>query len=256
MDLGIKTTNEEIALNRVKRMDRVHKALGWKGGKEDTPFRYVTWKDGDYETSLNKPGKEAAPDYIGCRYKDGHRGNNPNDMFPQLTKSGKAYRPISFNDVFEELNNISRSAKLGKELLGFLIFRSAYMIDHRPDSVQGWKYHPPQETIKEIEKEIPFIYNAPIEAFLQHLDCLGWNEDVKYFTLGYDVEKGGYGRLNNMLTYLNILALTMNKIEFSKVVGGFSRPPAGVSPISRKKAYEVFPQLGDYKRLSPGKRTK
>ena len=128
------------------------------------------------------------------------------------------------------------------ELFGALLYRSAYMLDHVKDGEGHWRYVPNEEAVKEISVAIPTLYNVSVEAFLHYLDALAWNEDVKYHTLGFDVTKG-YGRVNNLLTCANIVAVAAGRVEFYVLAGGFSRPPIGISAISQKMAFEAFPAL-------------
>lgn len=103
-------------------------------------------------------------------------------------------------------------------------------------------YNPPMDAIKEIESIMDNYNGISIEAFIHYLDAIGYNEEVKYYGLGYNF-KGGIGRKNNMLTYANIIAVLMGKASFYKLCGSFSRPPIGVSPITIQNAMEAFPEL-------------
>jgi hypothetical protein len=116
------------------------------------------------------------------------------------------------------------------------------MVDHSKDSNGDWRYIPPQSIINLITSETSTIKGIPILAFLHYLDAIGLNEDVKYNTLGYDTTKG-YGRRNNMLTCVNLIAVILERYSISKFAGSFAKPPVGVSPISFKKALEIFPYL-------------
>ncbi len=247
--------NDAIIAGRQKKLVRVSEAIAWEGGSQDERVKYVIWQEDEYKVSLNKPGKEAAPDYNRCRYKDGRSGNNPNDMFPMVKKGGEQSKSISFAEVFRNLLVFMDNKRAG-EIFGALLVRSAFMADHIQDREGNWRYLPPKDALSELEKLFPVMYNISTTAFLHYLDALAWNEDVKYHTLGYDILAGGYGRVNNLMTYANLVAAAIGKVDFGQVIGGFARPPAGVSAISRSKSFEAFRDLGIYERLAPRRRNK
>lgn len=234
-------TKEEKKAGKQKRLDRIAEAIGWPQGTQERRLKKVIWSNADgYAVSLSKPGKEAAYGYMRCRYKDGHSGNNPNDMLPLVSFKRRISENASFSDIFRELFLV-RDMVAG-ELFGALLYRSAFMLDHRKDTDGNWRYVPNPEAIREISKTIKTLYQVSIEAFLHYLDALAWNEDVKYHTLGYDVMQG-YGRVNSLLTCAHIVAVAAGRVEFYALAGGFSRPPIGVSAISQTAALEAFPTL-------------
>lgn len=226
-----------------RRAASIAEARNWAGGTQSNKKPVAIWKNHQHEVRLLKPGKEAAPGYDRCRYKDGHKGNNPNDMLPDIW-DGKRYleKNASFTDVFDELQALIRAEPVALELIGCLLFRAAFMADHIDEGGDRWRYHPPQAIVSTIARYAPSAFGVPIEVFLHYLDALAWNEDVKYDTLGYDI-KTGTGRQNNLLTCVNIIGVFLDKIPLSKFAGAFARPPVGISAISRKRALEVFPLL-------------
>ncbi|MEK7545726.1 MAG: hypothetical protein AAB554_01450 [Patescibacteria group bacterium] len=228
------------------RLAMVEEAISWPTGTSQEAKSYQpVWTKGDNRILLGKPGKEAAPDYDRCKYKDGHIGNNPNDMLPCLEQKGAIVgTPASFRDVFEELQKIGREDEMTLELLGSLLFRSAYVLDHKEVASGIWRYEPPQEVVDEISKTVPSAYGMPLEAFLHYLDALAWNEDVKYHTLGYNV-KTDTGRRNNLLTCVNIVAVFLGRVSIAKFAGSFARPPVGISAATEKDARYAFPLLGE-----------
>ncbi len=251
--------NEEIELRRllsvektdfsnakVRKMVRINEAIAWPAGTSQVNKAYqAIWAGNQYEVRLGKPGKEAEPTYDACRYKDGHKGNNPNDMWPCIWDGKRIIdKSATFTDVFDELQALIRTEPVCLELIACLLFRSAFMIDHIDIGGGRWRYHPPRYVVDLIAQYAPSAYGVPTEVFLHYLDALAWNEDVKYHTLGYDITKGGTGRENNLLTCVNIIGVFLDKIPLSKFAGAFARPPVGISAISRKKALEVFPLLG------------
>jgi hypothetical protein len=227
-----------------KRLDRVSEAINWKGGNDGNLNFYTIFSEGDYFVNLGKPGKEAAPDYNRCKYHDGRSGNNPNDMKPTIFEKDvlQDKQIASFVDIFNELQKLGKENEQALEIIACLLFRSAYMIDHKEVSPKIWRYEIPDMAMKIIEEKIPTVNGMPIKVFLNFLDALAWNEDVKYHTLGFDIRLGT-GRRNNLLTCVNLIGVLLNKIPIAKFAGNFSRPPAGISAISNKEALEIFPYL-------------
>jgi len=200
---------------------------------------HVMWESGDkrYKVGVGKYGKEYYLDTI--RWKDGHKGNNPNDMRPMVWKDGKEIEfDGSFDHVFNFFQKVSHVDNRALELLGCLMFRNAYLLDHDGQM----RYNPPKDVIYYINSILPEYEGISVEAYLHYMEMIAWNEDVKYSTLGYDVHSG-IGRKNNMLTYAHIIAILMGKGSLSKLCSQFSRPPVGVSPIAISLAQDVFPDL-------------
>lgn len=229
-----------------KRLDSVNEAISWPSGKyqnsrEQTPV----FVSGDYKVVLSKPGKEAAPDYVRCRYKDGHIGNNPNDMRPEILLNGTKFGTnATFRDVFYEIQLLHDKSKEGLEILGYLLGRSAYMADHVEIKPTIWRYNPSSGIIDELRNKIDGIYGVPPLIFLHYLNSLALNEDVKYHTLGYDITKDT-GRRNNLLTCVHLIGVFLDKISIVDFAGSFSRPPSGISAISQRKMREIFPLLDE-----------
>lgn len=200
---------------------------------------HVMWESEDkrYKVGVGKYGKEYYLDTI--RWKDGHKGNNPNDMRPMVWKDGKEIEfDGSFDHVFNFFQKVSHVGNRALELLGCLMFRNAYLLDHDGQM----RYNPPKDVIYYINSILPEYEGISVEAYLHYMEMIAWNEDVKYSTLGYDVHSG-IGRKNNMLTYAHIIAILMGKGSLSKLCSQFSRPPVGVSPIAISLAQDVFPDL-------------
>lgn len=228
----------------VRRLARVAEAISWNPGTQAEPIYHTIWQSGEYTIALAKPGKEAAPGYNLCKYQDGHKGNNPNDTRPTIFQNGVRIdtHVASFYDIFDELQNLGRADESALELIGCLLFRSAYMVDHGEVTSGIWRYRIPANVLTEITTKLPIADGLPMEVFLHFLDALAWNEDTKYHTLGFDVRLG-YGRRNNLLTCVNLIGVLLRKVSLSKFAGNFSRMPAGISAISNKEALEVFPHL-------------
>lgn len=234
---------DDFRLSGDRRLARVNEAMSWPRGSQGNMKFYEIWACKTHKVKLGKPGKEAAPNYDRCRYKDGHRGNNPNDMRPCIwTLKDLIDKNASFTNVFDELQTLSRGNERVLELLACLLFRSAFMMDHVDIGNGKWRYLPDKYVVQIINKYTPPVFGVPLEVFLHYLDALAWNEDVKYYSLGYDITKAT-GRQNNLLTCVNLIGVFLDRIPISKFAGAFARPPIGLSAISRKKAIEIFPLL-------------
>lgn len=236
-------TRADIAGER--RQDLVNEAIAWpKGDSQDQKISTNLFIKNEFTVRLSKPGKEAAPTYDRCKYKDGTIGNNPNDMRPEITVNGKLIdKNPTFSDIFDEFIKIHAVNPKSMELLGYLLSRNAYMADHKEIEPGIWRYAPQKNAVEELSNMIGPVYNGvPIEVFLHHMDALALNEDVKYYTLGYDIRLDT-GRRNNLLTCVHLIAVLKGDISIAKFAGGFARPPSGISAISKKEMYRVIPSL-------------
>lgn len=223
-----------------KKEGLIQKGKELPGQTEKGQFDYyIAWQsdDGRYKVGVGKYGKEYYLQTIS--WKDGHKGNNPNDMCPTVWVDGREVEfDGSFDHVFNFFQQVSHIDTRALEILGCLMFRNAYLLDHD----EKLKYHPSKEALEYLNRVIPEYEGISVEAYLHYMEMIAWNEDVKYHTLGYDVHTG-IGRRNNMLTYAHIIAILLGKGSLSKLCSQFSRPPVGVSPIAQSLAKEVFTDL-------------
>jgi len=249
MDLSIKSKILGDRQFRAQVLDIKQNIVKWSkalgGSTIEGKFEYhEVWKsaDGLYAVGFQKFGKEYYSSSI--KYKDGHTGNNPNDMHPVICKDGNLLEfDGSFDHVFSffmEANKLDNKELM--QILGCLMVRDAYVQDHVPDSKGNYKFTPNPDAIKYIQGFIHEYDGISVEAYLHYIDAIAQNEDVKYSTLGYDI-RAGYGRTNNLLTYANLIAAVLGDVPLSKLCSNFSRPPIGVAPIALNKIFEVFPQL-------------
>jgi len=201
-----------------------------------------------YSIGVGKPGKEYFSENI--KYQSGIKSNNPNDMAPRLFKGGVLVQyDGSFEAIFKEFVRIHDSVD-SLQILGALLYRNAFLLDHV--KVEGkWRYSPPSEAIEKIKEKCTTFLSLPVEVFLHYLELIASNEDTKYDTLGYDINKG-FGRRNNLLTYANVINVILQKhylseedflLSFMSFAGRLTSPPSGLNPITNKKAIESFPQL-------------
>lgn len=226
-----------------KKFELIEEAISWpKGGDQNSRLYTTIYEHDEFTVRLAKPGKEAAPDYNRCTYKDKTTGNNPNDMRPELTRNGELIEMnATFGDIFDEFIQIHAQSPESIDLLAYLLGRNAYLADHRK-TTRGWRYFPQAEALEELRGLISEAYGVPIDVFIHYLEALALNEDVKYHTLGYEVHKET-GRRNNLLTCVHLLAVLAGRESISKFAGGFARPPSGISAISKTKMYEYFELL-------------
>jgi hypothetical protein len=204
---------------------------------------FYTYKD--YRIGVSKPGKEVFSENI--KYKDGLKSNNPHDMTPTILKGGeKIEYDGSFSAIFKEFVKLYNS-KNALHVLGALLVRNAYLLDHQKIG-SNWRYSPPQDEIEYLNNHCSDFLGMPILVFLYYIELIAVNEDTKYTTLGYDISQG-FGRKNNLLTYAHIVMLLSQKhnqdegeflVSFLGFAGRLSSPPVGLNPISLKKAREYF----------------
>jgi SOS-response transcriptional repressor LexA len=219
------------------RKARIEEALSWSKGTEENRDYHFVWEQGDYSVALGKPGKEALSGYKGKP--------NPDDMRPTLFFQGVDMgKKATFKDIVEDLELVGKTHTYALELLGCLLFRTAFLLDHEKISKEGekekYRYNPNKDVIKKISETVPLIYGVPVEAFLQYLDAIALNEDVKYTFLGYKLEKENVGGKNNMLTYINFITIILGKKPLSSIARLLS---SGVATISLKDALEILPHL-------------
>ena len=114
-------------------------------------------------------------------------------------------------------------------------------------------YEPPVKVLNEIIKDIPTAYGVPIEVFLQYLEAIALNEDVKYATKGQLRGKPygpGAGRMNNLSSCAHLIAVLLERADLIDYAYGYSQM-RGVSPLTFKRALEYFPLLGNVENDDP-----
>lgn len=230
------------SISKNRRCDAIREAISWPGGQDQAHKKYyVVSKSGQYSVALGKPGKEAAPDYA---------RPNPNDMTPTVLRDNVVldYTP-SFYDIFREFQHLGvscdgRVPESSLELVACLLFRSAFMLDHKERSLGDgkWRWRPAESVMGHLESLAPTMGDPPLptRAFLALVDALAWNEDVKY---NPDCTvSGGLGRQNTLLTCVNIIGVVLDRVPIYAVFGGMTNA-RGVCPITQTEAKKVFPAL-------------
>lgn len=228
-----------LKAGRELREKSIEDAIALKTGpSKDKRIFHALWKSGGFEVGVGKPGKEVD--------RKGDQANI-NDMWPYIKKNGSfKTESATFRDVFRDLQFVANKSRRALELLGCLFVRSAFMLDH--EVKDGRVIHSPPKTIlSEIEKDVPALYGVPLEVFLQYVEAIALNEEVKYYTKGKVRGRpfgSGAGRRNNLLTCAHLTAFLLGRVEVMDFAYGFSMM-RGVSPISMKKARTCFPLLGE-----------
>ncbi|OGY65886.1 MAG: hypothetical protein A3I89_03525 [Candidatus Harrisonbacteria bacterium RIFCSPLOWO2_02_FULL_41_11] len=247
--------NKELALSaglklspfaKPRRIEMLQEAIRWSKGKNQEKRKITElYKSGDFIVAVGKPGKEAAPDFKRRHYVTGEITNNSNDMNPFVMKGVKKVgNDLTFAELFEQIEHLIRADLLGLELLGMLIFRMAFMLDHKKDLRGRWRYIPPKKSLAILKKRLPKVGDVPVGVFLYFLDVLALNEDVKMHTLGYENARYDYGRVNTLLTFSHLIAVLLNRRSLAKFSFPFAYPPFNRSPLPHgKAAFFTFPIL-------------
>lgn len=251
----IQNINKELSLPiglklspfaKSRRVEMLKEALGWPKGKNQEKRKITEiYRSGDFIVGIGKPGKEAAPAFKRRHYITGEITNNPNDMNPFIMKRGKKVgNDLTFEALFEQIDHLKRADIFGLELLGTLIFRMAFMLDHEKNQKNQWRYALPERSLAILKKRLPRIGEVPVDVFLYFLDVLALNEDVKMHTLGYENAQYDYGRVNTLLTFAHLIAVLLNRRSLAKFAGAFARPPSGMAPLPKIKGlFETYPFL-------------
>ena len=242
----ISAINKELALTvglklspfaRPRRAEMLKEALAFPKGKNQENRKITEiYKSGDFAVCVGKPGKEAAPAFKLRHYITGKITNNPNDMNPFVMRVGtKVGNDLTFGALFEQVEHLMHADIFGLELLGMLIFRMAFMLDHEKNQKNQWRYKLPEISSAMLKQRLPEVGGIPVDIFLYFLDVLALNEDVKMHTLGHENAQHDYGRINTLLTFANLVAVLLNRRSLAKFAGAFARPPSGMAPMPKIK---------------------
>jgi hypothetical protein len=225
------------AVGKPRRVASIREAIAFPMGRSvnEKAYTQISPDLGGFQVALGKPGKEAAP---------GYKRPNPNDMLPTVFFNGQCCQdPVSFNhitDGFEELTlEDDPAALLALDVIGCLLFRAAFMLDHGRMG-GGWRLVVPPAALSAVEAGAPNLSGLPAHVFLHLLDALAWNEDVKYNPNADQIS--GTGRQNTLLTTVKVIAVLLHRLRLSTIVGGMSQG-RGVSGITQAGAIAAFPLL-------------
>ena len=222
-----------------RRIESVNEAIAFSSGTVANQKIHELYSGKNIKVVMGKPGKEANPNY------KGKLGDNINDMTPMLLLNGKRHpNNFGFDDIFEILSDIGKINPTTLELIGCILLRASYMLDHKKDESGNWRLEIPSGILSLINQDMPKLQKIPMEFLIYLLDAIALNEDVKYYTLGKnDKLTAGTGRRNNLLTYCHLIGVLLERTSFTKFVGSFARIPSGVAPLTQKNTFEVFPML-------------
>jgi len=230
-----------------------------------------------------RPGKEAAIDYENINHykhctchscKSGERVmgvKNPHDMFPYVAKkdvlfsvkrrylkNGKVkITPWTFEHLFSLIEKAysSYEKQLALELLGSIMVRIAFMLDHEEDEMGILRLRLPKIATEEMVGRLPKLgedkWAIPIEAVIYFLDILGYNEDIKVDVCGYRNLVREYvrgpkpvdnGRTNTLLTISHMLAAVLHRRPIGEFSYGLHRG-LGMNALSRGQILPAYPLL-------------
>lgn len=230
-----------------------------------------------------RPGKEAAIDYKNIKHynhctcescKNGLKVvgvRNPCDMFPYVEKDNvlmsvkrrdlkngnTKVTPWTFEHIFSLIENAYNSANVqfALELMGSIMVRIAFMLDHIEDKHGILKLSLPNFASKEMKKRLPELgegeLKVPIEAVIYFLDILGFNEDIKVDVCGYRDLKREYssgtkpqdnGRTNTLLTISHMLAAIIHRRPIGEFSYGLHRG-LGMNAMSTGTIVPAYPLL-------------
>jgi len=271
---GPSMTSEEIT----DELKTHHLAMSnWK--RIVTPVYSV----GGFTIGTARPGKEAASDYNRinhykhCTCESCRNGvrvlgvRNPHDMFPYVEKENilmsvkRRYlkngttkvTPWTFEHIFSLIENAYNSAEVqfALELMGSIMVRIAYMLDHHEDADNVLKLSLPKLATKEMSERLPELgdeeFKVPIEAVIYFLDILGFNEDIKVDVCGYRDLKREYakstkpqdnGRTNTLLTISHMLAAILHRRPIGEFSYGLHRG-LGMNAMSTGTIVPAYPLL-------------
>ena len=231
----LRLDTEEIKRAEGLRQKSVQDAAALEKGPSSTEQKHhILWTGEGYEVGVGKPGKESR-----------RKTPNPYDMWPFMRKAGTfTEKSATFGDIFLELEHMKKKNEFSLELLGCLLVRSALMLDHKiKDGMVT--YTPPLEVVEEIEKDIPQMFKVPLLVFLQYLDAIALQEDVKYrMNLNKKGEPYGKmaGRPNNLLTCARLIAHLLGKVGLVEFAYGFAKQ-RGVSALQSNEFAKSFPLI-------------
>jgi hypothetical protein len=206
----------------IKRTERIAEALSWEPGpsiEKQRKYILATLADGT-EVYFLKPGWETI----------GKKRPNPHDMTPRV---GDSYIDVTFVDIWAHLSRIAIIDFDAFRKVLVLIYRSAYLLDHRKAG-EGLRYMPSDQVRTSIDG-LDKVFGGALPVgglwgLLHFLDILGWNEDVKYHTEnGRPAFKGRYGpkvgRINTLLTCIRV---PFQMHHFAKGIMNVSNDPMNI----------------------------
>lgn len=188
---------------------------------------------------VGKPGKEAgAP--VGAVYKG--KILNPNDMTVAVKQGRKKLDMfLTFRQIYEDLETAGKESSRVLEVCGALLVRNALMIDHALVG-RRWLYRPPKDAVEFMERELHGVRGLPVLVYLQMLDAVALNEDVKYVHARNYSLRRGTGRPKNVLTAAHVASVILGRSLVSGLVGNLISGDR-VAPLDGRTFVDSFPDL-------------
>lgn len=189
----------------LKRTEMINEAIRLDGSLSE-PKQHVIAEKENITLLFEKPGKEAIA------------GTNVNDMRPMVLVNGRPLDPPSFSFIWSDLTNIAMADFEAFKAVLLLIYRSAFLLDHIKTDAHGWRYCPRDgvsDAIDELDRTVGDRTEfGNVWGLLGFIDLLGWNEDVKYHSVGGSASftEGKYGgkgkqkigRINTLLSCIRV----------------------------------------------------
>lgn len=239
------------AFAKARRLAAIREAISWPAGPSreqqvsTSLFEHTDVRGFRWQVVLSKPGKEA---FLSQR-------RNVNDMFPRVLRDGTDINyGESFAGIWNELENIRRSpggsGAYALELIARFVIAAAFMVGHQEVEPGIWRISRSPDMQKfydDLESLVlatTFIQgNVPLRVFVNLIEAIALQEDVKYFTLGNCEYPGQKGRENNLKTTAGVIRYLGGSERISWLVGRLSSQPPGVLNMTQSKIREYFPPL-------------
>jgi len=236
---------------KARRLAAINEAINWPAGptqEEQICTCVYSYDDASgyrWEILLAKPGKEA------FRLKR----TNPNDMYPIIRRDGlEITYGEAFAGIWNEIERVSQSpgGNHACELISRFVVACAYMVAHEETTPGSglWRISSDasmQRFYSDLEMRAPMTTyiqgNIPMRVFLNLIEAIALQEDVKYFTMNGNSLKANQGRINNLITTAGVIRFLNRSEPISWLVGGLSRNPPGVLSLSQEDLREFFPPI-------------
>ena len=192
-----------------QRIKRIIEAIEFEGGTIEKPKKHLisTLANGS-EICFLKPGKESQ-----------RKIPNIHDMFPNIGINNENITiGFTFEVIWEYLIKISIINQITFKKILVLLYRLCFFMDHH--EIQGLiRYSPSKELLDYISK-IDFSIKEGFKdkfkkneiglmEYINFVDLLGWNEDVKYHVKNskpdfQDSAKRNTGRVNTIISIISV----------------------------------------------------
>ncbi len=184
----------------------------------------------------------------GSRIKDLGFGDIWDSLFVRLGQAdGEPLVPAMAATLFYRMAYMKdhvRCTTIGNPAIGFVRNRATESASQGtgPQSFPPWLYAPPVEVVHALEGDATDWCGMSLEAFLHYNDILAWNEDSKYYYRDTRNEAEPWqgeptGRVNTLLTHVNVIGLITRQTKLSNLLSGFSRQ--GVAPITKEASIRI-----------------